>query len=62
MLQDAIDILSLVFSSIWKLFSSFWIPGTHTTPAEWAIFSLALVFLVRIVRSFFNSSGGDKDS
>lgn len=48
--SDAILVLKCVFQVIWSLFVSFEIPGTHTTPAEWALFSLLFITIVRFVR------------
>lgn len=50
MTDDAIAVVSLLFKTIWSLFVSFEIPGTHTTPAEWALFSLLFLYIVRTVK------------
>lgn len=69
MTSDALQILSFVFSSIWQLFTSFEIPGTHTTPAGWALFSLSVLLAVKLVRMFLSlptsesyDSGSKSDS
>lgn len=50
MSSDAILVLQCVFGSIWSLFSCFEIPGTHTTPAEFAFFALGFALALRIAR------------
>lgn len=52
MTSDALQVLSFVFTTIWRLFTSFEIPGTHTTPAAWALFSLSVILAVKLVRMF----------
>lgn len=62
MTSDAVLVVQVLFTSIWSLFTSFEIPGTHTTPAEFALFSMLFVFVLRVVRRFIISSdshGGD---
>lgn len=63
MTSDGILVLRTVFVVIWSLFTSFEIPGTHTTPAEFAVFSLALVLSLRLVKIFLSVdvSHGGKD-
>ena len=34
MSNDALSVLVCLFSNIWRLFNSWWIPGTNVTPAE----------------------------
>lgn len=52
MTSDAVAVVRLLFVTVWSLFVSFEIPGTHTTPAEFALFSLLFVFVIRLVRRF----------
>lgn len=59
MTGDAILVIQAVFVTIWRLFTSWYIPGTRTTPADWAFLSLALVLAVRLFRRIFGSGGGD---
>lgn len=50
MTSDALLVLQSVFSTILTLFNSWYIPGTRTTPLEFAVFSLAVVFSIRLIR------------
>lgn len=59
MAQDALLIVKFVFSEIWRLFTSWTFPGTHATPASWALFCLSVVLAVRLIRIFISRSGGD---
>lgn len=52
MTSDALLVLHCLFGSVWRLFTSWHIPGTHTTPAAFFMFigvcGLALKFLYRV--------------
>lgn len=62
MTSDAIGVLRLVFSTLISLFNGWYIPGTHTTPFEFAVFSLSVYFLIRIVRQILQlNDGGSHD-
>lgn len=61
MTSDAIQVITFVFSTLWRLFNSWYIPGTHTTPAAFALFSLTLLLTVKVVRMIFNSDVLDGD-
>lgn len=61
MTSDAILVISFVFRTIWRIFNSWFIPGTHTTPAAFAMFSLTLLLTVKVVRMIFNSDVLDGD-
>ena len=61
MTQDALSVVSLLFSSGWTFFASFLIPGTHTTLAEFFMFSLLVAFVIKVIRIFFVSKGGGDD-
>lgn len=50
MSSDAVLVLRCVFGTIWSLFSCFEIPGTHTTPAEFAFFALGFSLAIKIAR------------
>ena len=56
MTNDALSVLVCLFQSVWKLFSSWYIPGTNLTPAvlffgiAFCFFVLLLVFSVRRVK------------
>lgn len=60
MTADAILILRTIFGTIWRLFTSWHIPGTNVTPASWAFFALTVVLLIRVFRIIFSIDGGDK--
>lgn len=49
MLQSTFDILSVVFTQLWRLFTSWHIPGTVVTPAA---FLLAILFAAVFLRIF----------
>lgn len=59
--SDAIQVVTFLFSSIWRLFNSWYIPGTHTTPAAFAMFSLTLLLTIKVLRMTFNSGVLDGD-
>lgn len=56
MTNDAFQVLTFIFRSVWRLFNSWYIPGTHTTPAAFAMFSLTLLLVVKVVRILFNTN------
>lgn len=53
MTNDALLVLQCLFDVIWRLFTSWYIPGTKTTPAAFLLFigvcGLALKFMYRII-------------
>ena len=52
MTMDAAAILLSIFSTIWRLFTSWYIPGTHTTPAAFFLFlGFAGIILRFVARS-----------
>lgn len=62
MTADALAILQWLFSAVWALFTSWHLPGTHMTPAEWAFFVLSVFVLWRFIRRLgTGSSGGGGD-
>lgn len=69
MTSDALSVLQALFDdrgpakSIWKLFTSWTVPGTHFSPAEWMLFALTLVLLFRFWRrvTHTESSGGAEE-
>lgn len=61
MTSDALAIVHLLFTTIWSLFTSFTIPGTNTTPAEFAIFILVVVFTIKLVRKYILDGGEKSD-
>ena len=58
MTPGALDIVRVLFTSIWSLFTSWKIPGTGATPAAVAIFFLFAAVGIRIVRFVFTSNTG----
>lgn len=60
---DALLFVRFLFTTLWRLFNSWYIPGTHTTPAMWflylAVATLSLRFLARV--SFSHKSTMDDD-
>lgn len=53
MTSDGLLVLECLFDTLWRLFTSWHIPGTKTTPAAFFMFlavcGLALKFLYRII-------------
>lgn len=58
MTSDALLVLRTLFTSIWALFTSWYIPGTKVTPMAMAFFVLAGLLLLRIVKHYTNHGGG----
>lgn len=56
MTSDALLILNTIFSTCWRLLTSWYIPGTHTTPAAWFLFlgvtGIVLRLIMRITISY----------
>lgn len=52
MTRDALVVLQALFGPIWRLFTSWNIPGTHMSPADWALFALFFVVLIRMIGRF----------
>lgn len=59
MTADAALVLSTLFGSIWRLFTSWYIPGTRTTPAAFAVLILFVVAVLRFIKSVFDSRNSD---
>lgn len=53
MTSDAVLVVQSLFTTIWSLFTSWHIPGTQTSPAEWALFVLFAFFIVRVLKRLF---------
>ena len=53
MTDDALMVLECLFSTLWALFTSWYIPGTDVTPAEFFMFlgfaGLSITFLFRML-------------
>lgn len=50
MSSDAILVLRTLFEVIWKLFTSWHIPGTRVTPAAWFFFVLGCVLALKVLK------------
>lgn len=60
MTEQAFQILQTLFSTIWRLFTGWHIPGTNLTPAVFLIGSVVFVVVVHIIkRAVGGTSGGD---
>lgn len=60
MTSDALAVLQVLFGPIWSLFTSWYLPGTRTTPAELGFMILTLSLLIRFLKRVLNTQGGDK--
>lgn len=53
MTSDALLVVQCLFSTIWELFTSWYIPGTNVTPAMFFLFlgsaGLGITFIVRLL-------------
>lgn len=49
----AMEVLRLLFGTIWSIFFSFNIPGTQVTPGMFALFLLSAVVAIRFLRRIF---------
>lgn len=61
MTQDAFTILSVLMSTLWKFFNSWYLPGTNVTPAGFmllvAFLAVTIRFLKRITWTTFEERG-----
>ena len=53
MTNDALAIVSCLFSNVWRLFNSWYIPGTNVTPAVALFGTLFVAILVRFISQMF---------
>lgn len=51
MTADAIQILQFIFNVIWKMFTSWHIPGTNVTPAAMGFFLLVAAMIINSIKS-----------
>lgn len=49
MTADGFLIIRFIFTEIWKLFNSFFIPGTRVTPGTIGVFMILSSFVLRII-------------
>lgn len=59
MSRDAFTLLGGLFAQFWRLFNSWYIPGTRMTPAEMGFFLLAASVTLRFFTRLFRTSEGD---
>lgn len=59
MTADALAVVRLLFTTVWSLFTSWYIPGTRTTPAAFMMFMLFAVLVLRVMRRFLQVNGDD---
>lgn len=60
MTSEALSFLQGVFSVLFKLFTSWHIPGTNVSPAMWFVFLLSVVVLFRFLKKLgFGSANID---
>lgn len=50
MTNNAYLLMQAWLNSIWKLFTSWYIPGTNFTPGQWLFFLLMLPLIVKLVK------------
>lgn len=53
MTRDAISVVSMIFSTVFQLFNSWYIPGTNVTPAVAFFGILFLTILFRVLSRVF---------
>lgn len=51
MTADALLVVQTLFGVIWRLFTSWKIPGTDTTPAGWFLFVALAVLTLKFLKS-----------
>lgn len=56
MTSDALSVVRVLFSTIWSLFVSWYIPGTNVTPGAVFIFLMFAYFVVRVIKSLLARS------
>lgn len=54
MTADALSVLRFLFGTIWRIFNSWYIPGTATTPAAFLLFCMFAGLSLRFLRAFFS--------
>lgn len=59
MTADALAVVQVLFGTIWRLFTSWRIPGTHTTPAAFICYMLVCGLALRFVQRLFSISSSD---
>lgn len=60
MTDDALSVVGVLFTTVFRLFTSWYIPGTNVTPAV-AFFGILFIgILFRIINHVFGLWGDDK--
>lgn len=59
MTSDALAVVQNLFSVIWSLFTSWYIPGTHVTPGAMLVFCLFFALGIRFIKRI--TSVGDSN-
>lgn len=62
MTADALLVVQCLFNVIWRLFTSWHIPGTATTPAAFFLFLGFAVVSIRFFKRFLTGMEGRGDS
>ena len=61
MTEQAFQVLRTVFSTIWRLFTGWHIPGTNLSPAVFLIGFVLFAVVIRIIKRVVGgTSGGDE--
>lgn len=63
MTNDALSVLVCLFTNIWRLFNSWFIPGTNVTPAEAAfgiLFTVMMFNFIGQALGLFARAGGNE--
>lgn len=55
MSSDGVLVLQAIFGSVWRLFTSWYIPGTSVTPGMMLVFLAFAGIVWRVIRSFNGS-------
>ena len=61
MTDDTLSVVSLLFGSVFRLFTSWYIPGTNVTPAVAFFGILFIVIMFKIVGHVFGLWGDKKE-
>lgn len=61
MTDDAVKVVQSLFSVIWRIFTSWYIPGTNVTPAMMALFLASAGIGLRLLIRFFDANAGAGD-
>lgn len=56
MTSDALAVVQCLFDTLWRLFTSWNIPGTNVSPAEMGLFLIAAGIGLRFVFSFLTGN------